>query len=307
VLFLDMTYTDGQETLMTGISHVPARSLRANGRDYYLLDVTDCEWPDCDTVTIAGLPTWAPGGMQMILWLPDPIFFSNTTSTLLRADSDGQALAEIGSGGWPFWLDAQHYGFLLNRKDIVWASTSDDDPQNLIALQELIEALPPDVRPDFLEVEGLAPGPEDNSILAIVASARVSGKDTFYFFLYDHVKNEITYLFHLDNVLTGVPTFSPDGRWLVARSYEPTGVDGSRPWSAYIFDLDRGEIATVVPDFQRNGTRVDWSADSQWLLRNYDGFSQLIAPGYDVGQGFIYRQSIAHPRQGCTDAVWINR
>jgi hypothetical protein len=243
----------------------------------------------------------------------------------VRGDGDAQSLVEIPVEGDipafpPFWIDAETYGYghytfgqssLSGPPDgmfeLVTASTRDDEPHTLVVAEELLAALPEDERPDRLTIGfPTIAAPGDSGIVLIFALAYESSTgeaEPSYgvIFAYDWRSREVRSFIPLEQNIAGLPSVSPDGRWLAQNTW-----DGASPHTSLIlFDLVGGKFQTL--NFNPRspnplaGLLYDWSSDGRWLQVLDNGVLHLIAPDYE------YEHIVVPASPGCVFAAWVNR
>lgn len=284
---------------------------------FQVFDIGECGSGGCALTSLPGEPVWSPDGSQMLVieggW-------AYSTGRLLRGDGGGNSLSPAAEGVInPFWIDEQTYAYFRRvpvprtgprleglEIELFVASTADDAPQRLFALDELVRSLPG--APDSSPMSGaqVVPSPADPDLLLINVnlyesswSGEVSGPrpGQALVVLYDWRTGETSLRMRLDGE-SAFASFSPDGRWLAVHSGNATG----------------GAIALRLHNVVGNETRATrwddpyatpgmgaypaWSADGRWLSILNDGVLTLIAPDHD------YRRAVVPPVPGCVSATW---
>jgi len=286
---------------------------------FTLLDIDSCDSSGCDAKPLVGLPVWSPDSSQMIVMqnttlFPDSIV--TTESFLSRGNREGQSLTPIGTGFSPFWLDNETYGYVrqgvsdTSIREIVIASVTNDEAQVLLTLEDLLETVPADHRPDKPSIARIAVNPSDANLLGVLVSD-LSYYYKSYVFLYKRSEDpsqagDVSLRLEVDDILWGL-FFSPDGLRLMAGRHE----DERRVWELHVHDIDQNQTRTFTSDFSAfeswesfiGLTGYDWSSDGEWLAKINDGAIDLIAPAYD------YAQEIEHdfPSQTCPIVAWTSK
>ena len=288
---------------------------------FALLDLGSCGSAGCDWKPLVGLPVWSPDSSQMIVMqnttlFPDPDVI-DIQSLLSRGDGEGQSLKRIGTGFNPFWLDNEIYGYVrpaaseTSMREIVIASATTDEAQVLLTLEDLLETVPVDERPDQPSINYVAVNPSDANLLGIVV-VDFTREPKSYIFLVQLSEDrsearDISMRLQVDDALVWGLFFSPDGRWLMVSSSEREGE--SRSWALHVHDINGSQTKVFRSDitrFDRNPlvfTGYDWSSDGEWLIKINEGALDLIAPAHD------YVQKITHdfPSPNCQILAWTSK
>ena len=305
LFFTGLTDESGQQLLMFELRESEGNAPEQR-ESFYWLDGEDCGHSDCGLEVLPGRPLPSPNGVNTI-YLSDNAFLFNEKSAILLEKGEDEGVLEVGEGAWVFWLDDDNYGFLRQRSEIMQASVHDEFPLVLISVEDLLAQIPGEKRPGVVTIDGALADGADGGKVVILATSRARGRRTAYYYLYDIVKENLTLILTLNNVNSGMPRFSPDGRWAMFQTGDRVAAESSDQWSLYLFDIEQQRLKAILADYNRQLAGLDWSSDSRWLVRSYEGFLELIAPEYDVGDGRPFHQLIVHDLTGCDFAAWVNK
>ena len=122
--------------------------------------------------------------------------------------------------------------------------------------------------------------------------------------IYSSDSGQIRYIDRFENVNVGRPHFSAEGRWLSIQTFEDLGKGGSDPWGLNIYALVQRSAAQIFKDLERRREvethpAADWSEDSRWLIRAFDGYLILTDTSVLVGDGFFLNRIIIPPAPIC--------
>ena len=180
---------------------------------------------------------------------------------------------------------------------------TNEEPELLIAANDIILALPDVVYPLLIEFAQLDPN-DPNVLLLMVRYAGEGENENGRFLLaYNFETEAIEIRWTIDPEPEGskaVYNLSPDHEWLLTHAF--TGNENEN--SAYLFhDLDSGATITVPFHLDEPYHRLifDWSQDGEWFAYSQNGMIQLFAP--DEGR----RHEIVADGLLCSNPVWTNR
>ena len=293
MLFTGATSPSGRHLVLStyGIDRTP---------ELRLLDLAQCAPGDCPLQPLQGMPLWSPDGLKTLTLADSPAgdnLYRQWQTLIHRGDGRGQALAMVGPGGTPFWLDGQRYGYVrLNNQNETEIVTAANDGAARVWLQssDLLPAIPSGERPEDLYVWQVMPSPAANGQLVLMATPTPADNvGPYYFFLVEGNRtgsrvDEITLLTQAD--FPSFPEFSPDGRWLLFTS---------RGTIVYVVDTTTGRTVIINQNGDQ-GTFSGWSADGQWLLQKHDDHLSLTAPAHD------YRLIAQRDFAGCYNVFWVD-
>ncbi|HET7090724.1 MAG TPA: hypothetical protein VFL17_18985 [Anaerolineae bacterium] len=294
----------------------PDRAARdAHFVDHRLLDLDSCRAPDsayCESVSVTGYsyPVWSPDGSRsIVMWTPDrapvlsPYVWKENT-LLFQGSGEGRPLKFIGMGFAPFWLDDTTYGYIspgrYSPTEVFTATVAGDGSHVVSWADDVRSALPSNERTRQIGIQRVVVNPVDSQWLLIETSSAGLGDQDDHAFFFNRRFRDARRLPFAPAYATY--DFSPDGRWLVVRSFDPK----TAAWPVYVHDIEQNQTQTFTYDDPywadpATPPPIDWSADGRWLLVLHDGVVHLIAPDHD------YRRIIVPESPGCVFAAWINR
>jgi hypothetical protein len=287
----------------------------ADSVDHRLLDLDSCRSPDsayCESVSVTGYsyPIWSPDGSRsIVMWTPDgapvlsPYVWKDNT-LLFQGSGEGRPLKFIGMGFAPFWLDDTTYGYLspdrYARTEVFTATVAGDGSHVVSWADDVLSALPSHERAGQIGIQRVVVNTVNSQWLLIETSSTGRGDRDDHAFLFNRRFREALRLPFAPAYATY--DFSPDGRWLVVRSFDPK----TAGWSVHLHNIEQNrteaftynDLYVIDP---ATPPPIDWSADGRWLLVLHDGVVHLIAPDHD-DQRIIVPES-----PGCIFAAWIDR
>ncbi|MCI0727055.1 MAG: hypothetical protein L0332_10090 [Chloroflexi bacterium] len=274
----------------------------------HLLDLAQCRSGECELQPLPAWPIWSPDGSYTLLHALGN-FDLTEPGRLSRGDSQGNNRVDLGTGSHPTWLDNETYGYIRRSpaQAFVTATVADDQTELLFTAVDLLNSFSDGDRLAALTIEGITASPADPNLLAALVFNPQLGQESYQVLFFDRQTRQAALQFRLDSVFAALEGFSPDGRWLLIRSFNPLGRTGSQAWALYIVDATGREPVMTLPTPREHFFNLDWSADGRWLLLNFDGFFDLVVLDHPVGPGLPYHRLIFHDRPGCSNAGWINK
>lgn len=285
--------------------------------EFHLLTPEQCTADACALTPSRGLPIWSPTAEYTLL---------TSFQGLHMGDATGQRLARLERGTFPFWLDAQTYGYLqplrpTNQRGTlrseavitlgrITAAGLDDHPTTLSAA-DILAAVPPTTLPSALRyrtaqplLEAVTAHPTNGRLYLLL---RLNGQPETYALEYTPA-TRIARLLFSTTAVPGRFTFSPHGRWLTLTAFEQPALENSTAThqTAHIYAYDLTNPRTYhyhlsLPlGMEPSPWQPDWSADEEWLLLTDEQSAHLIAPLQ------TYHQRLFHPYLTCGQAAWLN-
>ena len=284
--------------------HFLLASFNSNSEEFalVLLDSADCPDGVCRRYSIPSWPLWSPSG-QMMLWQEQTaVPGSSDSAPLILANALGQNPVRIAEdvAAVFFWQDDETVGYVRQ----------DGAEQALVVRQlgsplDLVIAREADFRPwlpelqpnQSLHIGHVQPDPANpNRLLVMVAIGEQWGRRRAYFLLErQSERHEIMLLKQMSEPAS--TQFSPDGRFLIFISNNPTASDFYAVVD--ILDLDTGQESRLIAKDAWLG--LDWSAHGNWLVQLYDEYLLFLAPAYD------YEQVIPGKFSDCGNVIWLNK
>jgi len=294
--------------------YVPVRVYGDAGgsRTPALLDLDSCTTPaGCRSQFISSVPVWSPDGEHMLV--------VNGRALLLLGERDSRSWEPVAAGRSPFWLDDDVYGYVTPGGRLVVRRVGETARRTVLDVEDIVPFLTDFDGSRPVDLAAAVAGPPGSGVLALVVG--YEDQPASYLFLLqrsgdsqvwltvDPKPEELALLLQSDVVIfrDALPSFSPDGRWLVAHTGGGTET-GPQFW---LFDVETAEELLVGPAPGLPGV-YDWSTGGRWLARwRGQGVAELIAPegGAD---GVPYRRFVEAPFRfpssgECTSLAWIDR
>ena len=294
--------------------YAPVRVYDENGgsRTPALLDLESCRADgDCRWHFISSIPVWSPDGDHMLV--------VNGRALLLLGGRDGRSWEPVAAGRSPFWLANDVYGYVTPGGRLVVRRVGETARRTVLDAEDLLPFLS-DLNPSRpVELVAAVAAPPGTGVLALVVG--YEEQPARYLFLLQRPPDsdvwltaeprpeELTLLLGANQHIfrNALPTFSPDGRWLVVHT---AGGTESQP-RFWLFDVQTRERLLVGPAPGLPGI-YDWSSDGRWVARwRGQGVAELIAPA-GAQDGDPYRRFVQPPFRfsssgECTSLAWINR
>ena len=309
-----------QPSLLLGSYRGTMRHASYNLIDTDSLDVTDCPTSGCGWLRLDGFPVWSPTAEHSLVLIEGQVS---------RAGGDGRAIAPLGEGYSPFWLDNQRYGFVRPVADgdrqtieLVTGAVGEDALVTLWRTDSLKEALTEadSVSPVFIQhVEVI--GGEPQRIL--MYGRQYAGPNSQYIFFSlpilpadessagGPIAGPVRIELVLDSRPAGLPSAddpnghvpfvtSPDGQWLTVGNLDEKGLN---QWTIHVSQINGDgafHFSTNYPGYSFSHPFFDWSSDGRWLLIVDEDFIRLVAPTLE------FERIIAHDQRACSYPAWVN-
>lgn len=293
--------------------YAPVRVYDEDGgsRTPALLDLESCATSSgCRWQLISSVPVWSPDGEQMLV--------VNGRALLLLGARDSRSWEPVAAGRSPFWLADDVYGYVTTGERLVVRRVGETARRTVLDVADLLPFLPDFDRSRPINLAAAVAGPPGSGVLALAVG--YEDQPARYLFLLrrpadadlwltaDVEPGELTLLLSDYRIFTNaLPSFSPDGRWLVVHTADSTE---SSP-QFWLIDARSGEKLVEGSSPGLPGI-YDWSADGRWLARwRGQGVAELLAPD-GAADGGVYRRYLQppfrFPNSGeCTSLAWINR
>lgn len=287
-----------------------------------LVDVETCRPGGCDMEPLPGLPIWSPSGAHLLAL--DVFQFQEEITVQLRAAGE-EIWHEVGRAWAPVWLDDETFAYVpyadeVRLGSLYAASIAGGEPQQLVAAEELMAALPAGLAGRQPAISWVLPHPMDEKQLLM--AVRNQPQDHFMLFIVERTATDtpwleasltVTFVEHIEGTTnvdwiggwSGIQGIvSPNGRWLALPLSEPGAGNGG----LLLYDLQNREIAlrswAEATSSGFLGHKYAWSPNGAWLVRPVAGMIDVMAPGYQV-DGRPYRQLIVHDFERCAQALWV--
>ncbi|MCP4424488.1 MAG: hypothetical protein GY803_08360 [Chloroflexi bacterium] len=295
-----------------------------------LIDVADCPEGSCRLFPLSGIPVWSPDGSDFIL-LPEealpqnqfevngryyffdqeqpfpewPLYRSGTAPVTSRTEE----MIALGYGYAPFWLNETTYGYTRqvmlssnsSDRELVIASTADDQPRVLLTKDELMDAVSERPSRFDLNIGIVTRHATQPNLLFILAFYYSEGA---YLFSYDVAEETLDFHFQVEMNYFHSLGMSPDGRFLTLAGTN-ADVEIGAANQILLFDtanetVDRFSVGNST--FFAPANIYDWSTDGDWLAVILDDLSLLlVAPAHD------YQRIVPYDLGGCTNVLWLNK
>ena len=242
----------------------------------------------------------------------------NGRALLLLGERDSRSWEPVAAGRSPFWLADNVYGYVAPGGRLVVRRVGETARRTVLNVEDIFPFLTDFDRARPVEIGAAVAGPPGTGALALVVG--YENQPARYLFLLkrpadpevwlreDPNPDEVTLLLSSYRIFrNALPSFSPDGRWLVAHTADRTE---SSP-HFWLFDARTGEEQLMGSSPGLPGI-YDWSASGRWLARwRGQGVAELIAPD-GASDGSPYRRFVRPPFRfpssgECTSLAWINR
>ncbi|GJM41679.1 MAG: hypothetical protein DHS20C20_19610 [Ardenticatenaceae bacterium] len=266
---------------------------------------TACAGTPCTGVPLEGYPRFSANNEYLLVEAlsGEQIAIDAASSyqhlqTIYLMTPDGQIRQQVGTGGIPFWINNETYGYVRQDEaggwEVVTAVTNQNEPRFLIDLAKLLSSVAANNRPDDLTINQIVVNPNNPQELLLQlndeAGANRFGNDISSYLFTLRLSSDLAAVDEVKllrrDEFSGVLVYWGDGRTIAHSDFSFQGPEVT--W--YFFDAVTGQTElTFNSIYYLPGTD-----DGQWVVQFTENYLLLRAPEYH------YQQFIPHTFEDCS-------